>query len=85
MEFLNFLKTPIFSKVFLVAQIVVSTFLIIVILFQGRGAEVSGIFGGSSGVYRTKRGIEKFLYIATIVLAVLFIVLGILNLIASQQ
>ena len=46
------------------------------ILLQSRGTGLSGVFGGASNVYRTKRGIEKTLFIATIVLAVLFFVIS---------
>ncbi|MEA3464390.1 MAG: preprotein translocase subunit SecG [Patescibacteria group bacterium] len=55
-----------------IIQIIIAVLLTTAILLQSRGAGLSGIFGGASGVYRTKRGIEKTLFIATIVLAVLF-------------
>lgn len=55
-----------------IAQIVVSILLIIVILLQNRGAGLGSAFGGTGGVYLTKRGLEKKLYTATIVLAVIF-------------
>lgn len=55
-----------------IAQLVVAVLLIAAILMQNRGTGLSGVFGGSSGVYRTKRGVEKALFNATIVLAVLF-------------
>lgn len=54
------------------AQLVIAVLLVISILLQSRGASVSGIFGGSNTVFRTKRGVEKMLFTATIVLAVLF-------------
>lgn len=52
--------------------IIISVLLVTVILLQNRGSGVSGVFGGEGNVYRTKRGAEKFLFYATIVLAVLF-------------
>ena len=55
-----------------IIQIVISILLIIVILLQQKGSGLGGAFGGESNVYRSKRGIEKTLYYATIVLAVLF-------------
>jgi len=55
-----------------VLQIIIALLLMTSILLQSRGAGLSGVFGGSSGIYRTKRGIEKSLFISTIVLAVLF-------------
>jgi preprotein translocase subunit SecG len=65
-----------------ISQIVVSVLLIVVILMQNRGTGLSGIFGGSSNVFQTKRGIEKILFRATIVLAILFFGLSILRLFA---
>ncbi len=55
-----------------IIQIIISIFLIVVILLQSRGAALGGVFGGSSTVFLTKRGIEKKLFIITIVLSVLF-------------
>ena len=59
-------------------QVGVSTLLIAVILLQQKGEGLSSAFGGSGGFYRTKRGFEKTLFISTIVLAALFIIVGIL-------
>jgi len=63
-----------------IIQIVLSILLIISILLQQRGTGLGGAFGGESNVYRSKRGIEKFLYYSTIVLAFLFVAAAILNL-----
>ncbi len=65
---------------FSVAQIVLSTALILAILFQVRGGGLGGIFGQASTVFRTKRGVEKTLFQLTIVLAVLFITISIVML-----
>ncbi|MDP3836590.1 MAG: preprotein translocase subunit SecG [bacterium] len=65
-----------------ISQIAVSILLIIVILLQNRGAGLGSAFGGSGGVYLTKRGLEKKLFTATIVLAVLFFGLSLANLLA---
>ena len=61
-------------------QIVISILLIISVLLQGKGAGLSNVFGGASSIHQTKRGVDKFLHIATIVLGVLFLGLAILNL-----
>ncbi len=64
-----------------ILQIIVSVALVIAILFQQRGGGGSAIFGGSGGGgYYTKRGFERIIFIATIVLAVLFILLSLINL-----
>lgn len=58
----------------LIIQIVISSLLIISILLQIRGSGLGTIFGGAGGeFYRSKRGIEKFLYRSTLVLAILFV------------
>lgn len=57
-------------------QIGLSVLLIIVILLQQSAAGLGGAFGGdnfSSG-FHTKRGFEKTLFIATIVIAILFVI-----------
>ena len=64
-----------------IAQVVVSVLLIVAILLQNRGAGLGSAFGGSGGVYLTKRGLEKKLFIATIILAVLFFSLSLLGII----
>ena len=55
-------------------QIIIATLLVVVILFQASTAGIGGALGGSDGMqtFHTKRGFEKFLFIATIVLGVLF-------------
>jgi len=56
-----------------IVQIVVACLLVVVILLQQRGVGLSSAFGGEGGVYRVKRGAEKLLFTATIILAVLFL------------
>ncbi|MBP6884786.1 MAG: preprotein translocase subunit SecG [Candidatus Pacebacteria bacterium] len=55
-------------------QIVISIVLVVVILFQVSSAGTGGALGGSDSIqtFHTKRGFEKFLFIATIVLGILF-------------
>ena len=65
------------------AQIIVSIALIILILLQERSfGGFGGIFGGSGGegFYQARRGFEKVIFYATIVLVVAFVVLAIANL-----
>lgn len=63
----------------LAAQAVVAAFLVVTILLQNRGSGLGAAFGGDFGGYYTKRGLEKFLIYATILLAIIFFVLGIVN------
>ena len=59
-----------------IAQLTVAVLMMLAILLQSRGAGLGDVFGGSGGVYLTKRGLEKKLYVATIVLAALFLLLS---------
>lgn len=68
-------------KLIQIIQIIIAVLLTTAILLQNRGAGLSGIFGGASSVYRTKRGIEKTLFTATIILAVLFFVVSLASVI----
>ncbi|OGZ44602.1 MAG: preprotein translocase subunit SecG [Candidatus Ryanbacteria bacterium RIFCSPHIGHO2_02_FULL_45_17b] len=58
-------------------QIGIAIFLGVTILLQQKGQGLSGAFGGEGGFYRTKRGLEKTLLIATVTLATLFVGIGI--------
>jgi preprotein translocase subunit SecG len=60
--------------------IVLSLLLIVAVLVQARGSGVGEAFGGSGAVYRTRRGVEKNLFRATIVLGILFAGLSFLRL-----
>ncbi len=55
-------------------QIILSVILIVAILLQQSNAGVGGALGGgdSGGLYHTRRGFEKFLFITTIVVSILF-------------
>ena len=64
-------------KILLIAQAIVALLLGLSILLQNRGSGLGGAFGGDFGSYYAKRGLEKFLLYATIVLAVAFIALSI--------
>jgi len=63
------------------AQIAVSALLVVAILLQQKGVGLGSAFGGSGQIYRSKRGLEKSLFIGTIILTALFVVIALLNLI----
>ncbi len=65
--------------IFTVIQIVLSILLMVAILLQQKGSGIGVAFGGGSTVYSTKRGIDQFLYRATIVLACLFFGIALLR------
>jgi preprotein translocase subunit SecG len=54
-------------------QIAVSLLLILTILLQEKGVGLSAAFGGGGEFYRSRRGLDKILFVATVVLALLFI------------
>lgn len=60
------------SGVFATIQLVLAIVLIIFIMLQQRGSGLGMAFGGEGNVYRSRRGIEKFLFNGTIVIAILF-------------
>ncbi|MES3030830.1 MAG: preprotein translocase subunit SecG [Patescibacteria group bacterium] len=65
-------------------QIVLAVILVTAILLQRTGAQIGGAFGGSdnfSSAYHTRRGIERTLFIATIVIAILFAISALISLI----
>lgn len=69
------------AKIFFISQIIVSGLLIIFILLQQRGTALGSAFGQEGGSYFKKRGMEKIIFRTSIVLAVLFIILALLNLV----
>lgn len=69
-------------KIVTIAQIIISILLIGVILLQQKGSGLGSTFGSEGGnLYSTKRGVEKILFYATIVLAAVFLVIAVLRII----
>lgn len=64
-----------------IIQIILAILLIFVIIIQQKGTGMGGAFGGDLGFYRTKRGAEKLLFYATIVLSVCFVLSSIIGLV----
>lgn len=64
-------------------QSIVAIFLIASILIQQRGTALGSAFGGGGGFYGTLRGVQKKIFYATIVLAIIFILLALINLLVS--
>lgn len=71
MQIGNFLEIAIFVSAFLTVALV---------LLQQRGASLGAGFGSSGELYTTRRGLEKSLFIATIITSVVFVgsILGLL-------
>jgi len=62
-----------------IAEILVSIGLIAAVLLQARGAGLGATFGGESSAYRSRRGVEKTLFQATIVMATLFVIVAMVS------
>ena len=64
-------------------QIVVSIVLVTLILIQERSSGAGGAFGGGGGggFYQARRGLEKVVFVSTVVLVILFAGLALLNLV----
>lgn len=61
-------------------QIIVSILLILSILAQSKGTGLGAAWGGSSETFDTRRGTDKLLFNITIVLAILFLLTSVANL-----
>ncbi len=63
-----------------IIQIILGVALTAVILLQVRSSSAGSIFGGSdSTIYRTRRGVERTLFIVTIALSILFFLVVIVS------
>ena len=62
-----------------VLQIVLSIILIAVILLQSRGTGFGGAFGTQGAMFRTRRGLEEYLFRGTVILAAIFVVVSLIS------
>ena len=61
-------------KIFLQSvELILAVLLITTILLQQRGTSLGGAFGSESSAYRSRRGVESFLFRSTIIIAILFV------------
>lgn len=65
------------SKILLFLQPLLAVLVMTTILVQAKGTGLGRAFGGGGGFYSSRRGVEKMLFRATIVLVVLFFVVSI--------
>ncbi len=71
------------KEIAVIAQIVISILLMAAILIQARGTGLGNIWGGGGEFYRSKRGMERVFFIATIAIAAIFLLISIINPILS--
>lgn len=60
------------TNILTIIQLVSAGLLIATVLLQQKGTGLGAAFGGSSNIYSTKRGLDKILFRATIVISIIF-------------
>lgn len=64
----------------LIINTLLSVFIILFILMQGRGAGIGSAWGGGGELFQTRRGIEKWTLRVTIFLVILFFLISLIDL-----
>lgn len=64
------------KQIILVIQIIISILLMGAILMQSKGAGLGKAWGGTGQFYSSRRGVEKILYRATLILAAVFLIIS---------
>jgi len=73
------------EQYFSIALIIISIALVASIILQSKGVGLGGLTGSDAGgVFTARRGIEKTLFIVTIVLSILFVVFTLLTVVFSK-
>ena len=73
------MNLPLRELILPISQLTISVALIGAILLQQRGTGLGSAFGGEGNVFATRRGIERGLFVATVVLSILFIGIALVN------
>ena len=66
-----------------IIQVIISVALVVVIILQARGQGLGSLFGGGDsgmGITKTRRGLERTLFQITIILAALFLLNAVIQL-----
>ena len=72
------------KQLFNIITIISGSLTILLVLLQNRGTSLGTTFGGESNFYRSKRGAEKIIFNATILLAVVFVMSVLLSALAKK-
>ena len=68
-------------KIFLlVLNILLSVFIVVFILIQGKGAGLGSAWGGGGEMFQTRRGMEKVILWMTTIFIVVFFAISLINL-----
>jgi len=70
-------------QIVLVIQIVVSIAVISLILLQAKGVGLGRAWGGGGEFYKSRRGVEKFIFQLTVFFIIIFLITSVLNLFLS--
>jgi len=62
-----------FRQILQFLDILVMVILIIVVALQNKSSGLSNVFGGAGNIVQTRRGFEKWLFYATIILGIIFV------------
>lgn len=62
-----------------IIQLLLAVTIIGLILLQAKGTGLGTAFGGQSGTYHSKRGVEKVIFSFTIAAVVLFVIIALIN------
>ncbi len=66
-----------------IIQIILAVAIIALILLQERSSGMSGLLGGEGGgFYQARRGVERTIFFATIVLVIIFVLIAVYRLAA---
>jgi preprotein translocase subunit SecG len=68
------------QNVFLIAQIVLAIIITAFVLLQAQGSGLGSTWGGGGETFHTRRGVEKVIFVATIVAIILFAAVSIISL-----
>jgi protein translocase SecG subunit len=66
------------KNILVLSQPVLAILAMITILVQAKGVGLGQTWGGSGGFYSSRRGVEKILFRATIVVVALFFVISVI-------
>lgn len=58
-------------------NIFVMILLVIIIALQNKSSGLSNVFGGAGNIVQTRRGLDKWLFYATIILGIIFLAINI--------
>jgi len=68
-----------------IVQIILGIALIVLVLFEVRSSGLGGVFGGTeTTLIRKRRGVELLIFRLTIVTAVIFCIVSVINVLLAQ-